>query len=187
MRSLPTLAPASDPATPNVPAGCGELAALSLSRRGFVSAAARSALATALASACGGGEGIAGVKGPSATGVSFASGVVSIPLASVPSLGQAGGFLITNGGNNDVKDASGRRPEVIVINVGTDQYRAFTSICTHEQCTVGDYTGSRIRCFCHGSEYDSTGHVVMGPAARSLTEFPAQFDAATRTVRVTRG
>lgn len=119
--------------------------------------------------------------------MTFASGLLSIPLASVPALGQSGGFLISNGGTNDVRDASGRRPEVIVVNVGTDQFRAFTSICTHEQCTVGDFTGSRIRCFCHGSEYDSTGKVVAGPAPRALQEYPVKFDVATRTVVVTRG
>jgi Rieske Fe-S protein len=119
--------------------------------------------------------------------VTFASGVVTIPLASVSALAQSGGFLITNGGDNDVRDASGRRPDVIVINVGTDQFRAFTSICTHEQCTVGDFTGTRIRCFCHGSEFDSSGRVMAGPAPRALTEYPVRFDAATRTVFVTRG
>ncbi|WP_025415137.1 Rieske (2Fe-2S) protein [Gemmatirosa kalamazoonensis] len=187
MRSLPTL-PAADAHDTTPPAGCGELAALTLSRRGFVSTAAWSALAAALASACGGGEGLSGVKGPSASGVTFSNGVVWIPLTSVTALAQPGGFLITNGGDNDVRDAtSGRRPDVIVINVGPDQFRAFTSICTHEQCTVGDFTGSRIRCFCHGSEFDSNGRVAAGPATRALTEYTVKLDAATRTLTVMRG
>src|SRR5207237_6663713 len=112
----------------------------------------------------------------------FASGVVTVPLTSVGALAQSGGFLITNGGANDVRDASGRRPDVIVINVGTDQYRAFTSICTHEQCTVGDFTGSRIRCFCHGSEFDTGGKVMAGPAVRALTEYAVRYDAPNRVI-----
>ena len=189
MRSLPTLDAAPSPTDAPNPPACAELSSHTLSRRGFVSAAAWSALTTALASACGGGDGGSegGVTGPSATGVIYASGIVSVPLASVAALGQTGGFLITNGGSNDVRDASGRRPEVIVINVGTDQYRAFTSICTHERCTLGDFTGTRIRCFCHGSEFNTNGSVAIGPATRALTEYPVQFDATTRTVRVTRG
>ena len=186
MRSLPTLAPVSAASEVSPPAGCAELAARSLSRRGFVTATAWSALAAALASACG-DAGPTNVKGPSASGVTYANGLVTIPLSNVAWLAQAGGFLITNGGDNDVRDASGKRPEVIVINVGTDQYRAFTSVCTHEQCTVGDYTGSRIRCFCHGSEFDTSGRVAVGPAMRSLTEYPVQYDAPTRTVTVARG
>ena len=188
MRSLPTLFTADTHAT-TPPAGCGGLAAITLSRRGFVSTAAWSTLAAALASACGaGGEGPSGVKGPSASGVTFSNGVVWIPLTSVAALAQPGGFLITNGGDNAVRDASsGRRPDVIVINVGTDQFRAFTSICTHEQCTVGDFTGSRIRCFCHGSEFDASGRVAAGPATRALTEYAVRLDAATRTLTVMRG
>jgi Rieske Fe-S protein len=185
MRSLPTLGP--EPSASITPP-CVDVAAHALSRRGFVSAAAWTALASALAGACGGGgDNPTGVNGPSAAGVTYAGGVVTIPLASVPSLAQSGGFLISNGGPNDVRDTGGRRPDVIVINVGADQYRAFTSICTHEQCTVGDFTGTRIRCFCHGSEYDTSGHVAVGPAMRSLTEYPTHFDAATRAVVVTRG
>lgn len=185
MRELPTVTPHATPdAAFTRP--CETLAAHTLSRRGFVSTAAWGALATALASACG-SDGPTAAKGPSASGVTYAGGLVTIPLASVAALAQSGGFLITNGGGNDVLDASGHRPDVIVINVGTDQFRAFTAICTHEQCTVGDYTGTRIRCFCHGSEYDSSGRVAVGPAPRPLTEYPVRFDAGTRTVVVTRG
>jgi Rieske Fe-S protein len=105
-----------------------------------------------------------------------------------PTVTRPGGYLITNGSDNDVRDAaSGRRPEVIVINVGADQFRAFTSVCTHEQCTVGEFAGSRIRCFCHGSEYDSAGKVVVGPASRPLTEYPVSFNATTRTLTIARG
>lgn len=182
MRPLPTLA--SDPIS-SLP--CVDGAAAALSRRGFVSAATWSVLASALAGACGGGDGPSAMTGPSASGVTFANGSLRVPLASVQSLGQTGGFLITNGGNNNVTDAGGRRADVIVINVGTDQWRAFTSICTHEQCTVADYTGSRIRCLCHGSEFDSQGKVITGPALRALTEYPVSFDSASRTIVVTRG
>jgi Rieske Fe-S protein len=145
-------------------------------------------LAAALASAFGGAyDGPMATKGPSAVGVTFKNGIVTIPLASVDALAQSGGFLITNGGDNDVRDATnGRRPDVIVINVG-DDFRAFTSVCTHEQCTVGDFTGTRIRCFCHGSEYDSSGRVVAGPATRALMEYALHFDAATRMIYVARG
>lgn len=178
MRSLPTITPAADAPAP----ACADP---SLTRRDFVSAATWSVLASALASACGGGDG--GATGPTATGVTYANGRVSIPLASVPSLAQAGGFLITNGNGNNVHDASNRPADVIVINVGTDQWRAFTSVCTHDQCTVSDFTNGRIHCACHDSFYDTSGRNVAGPAPRPLQEFPLAYDAASRTLVVTRG
>lgn len=183
MRSLPTL----DSST-NVPAGCAALVESTLSRRGFVSTAAWSALVGALASACGGGGGDpTGPNGPAASGVTYANGLVSIPLASVPTLAQSGGFLITNGNGNSVRSASGATPDVIVINVGTDQWRAFTSTCTHEGCTVASFNGSRIHCACHDSYYDTAGRNVAGPAPSPLREYALQYDATTRTIVINRG
>lgn len=163
-----------------------------LSRRDFVSTGAIAALAGALAAACGGGSD-GGATGPigngntSATGVTYAGGVLTLPLANLAKLAAAGGYLITNGDGNDVQSTTGVRPNVIVINTGNDTYRAFTSICTHEQCTLGEFAASRIRCFCHGSEYDAAGKVVVGPATRALTEYPVVYNAATRTLTVARG
>jgi hypothetical protein len=143
MRSLTVLDGTHAPDAPTpAPSGCEALAALSLSRRGFVSAGALSVLASALAAACGGG-GDGGTTGPigngntPATGVAYAGGTVTVPLAQVPKLAASGGYLITNGDGNDVQSSTGTRPNVIIINTGADQYRAFTSICTHEQCTLG--------------------------------------------------
>ena len=46
---------------------------------------------------------------------------------------------------------------------------AIRPICTHLQCTVKwNPQKNRFICPCHGSEYDSVGRVVHGPAKRSL-------------------
>ncbi len=189
MRTLRTLdTPTSTDVLAPLPAGCPALAAHSLTRRGFLTASGLSAVAAALASACGGRGGDGPTSpGTPASGVTYANGVVTIPLTSAAGLAASGGYLITNAGTNNVVDASGRGPNVIVINTGNDTYRAFTSTCTHDNCTVSDFTNSRIHCACHDSYYDATGKNVAGPAPRPLTEYPVQFNAVSRTITITRG
>jgi nitrite reductase/ring-hydroxylating ferredoxin subunit len=68
--------------------------------------------------------------------------------------------------------------KIVVTQPSTGQYKAFTAVCTHEQCTVGDVS-TTINCPCHGSEFSITdGSVVRGPAAQPL---------AAKTVTVSGG
>jgi Rieske Fe-S protein len=175
MSQLPVL-PSSHPET----AAC-------LTRRDFVSTTAMSVLAAAFAASCGGGGG-GDPTGPRPTppqipansGASVAGNVLTVQLAQFTSLAQSGGFQVFG-------SVGGTAVDVIIINLGNDSYRAFTSICTHEQCPVGSFNGSRIVCPCHGSEYDTAGRNVVGPATRPLTEYRVAFDAGARTVTVTKG
>ena len=151
-----------------------ELSGPALSRRGFVSAATLSVIGAVLASACGGGgSGATGVvTPPTTTGVTVDGNVITVDLTQVPALTAADGFILV------------ARPSTIIIHTG-DDFRAFTSICTHQQCTVGDFRGGRIVCPCHGSQYDASGQVVVGPAAQKLREFAAVLSADARTLTVT--
>jgi Rieske Fe-S protein len=48
-------------------------------------------------------------------------------------------------------------------------YRCFSAKCTHQGCTVAKISGGKIHCPCHGSQFSIVdGHVVQGPATRSL-------------------
>jgi nitrite reductase/ring-hydroxylating ferredoxin subunit len=59
--------------------------------------------------------------------------------------------------------------KIVVTQPTAGQYKAFTAVCTHEQCTVGDVSGGTINCYCHGSKFSITdGSVVHGPAASPL-------------------
>jgi len=50
------------------------------------------------------------------------------------------------------------------------EFKAFTAICTHQQCTVHDVT-TTINCTCHGSKFSiEDGSVVQGPATAPLPE-----------------
>lgn len=59
---------------------------------------------------------------------------------------------------------------IIVVNAG-GAVRTFVAVCTHEGCPLGwNPTQQLIRCPCHGSAFDTRGHVVNGPAKLPLTE-----------------
>jgi Rieske Fe-S protein len=62
---------------------------------------------------------------------------------------------------------------------------ALTLVCTHQGCTAAPAgaTGARqINCPCHGSQYDSNGNVIRGPAPRPLVHFAVTVDAAGNIV-----
>ena len=55
---------------------------------------------------------------------------------------------------------------------------AMTMVCTHEQCDIrmsGSVTATEIACNCHGSKFDATGAVKMGPATAPLDHFQVEL------------
>ena len=55
------------------------------------------------------------------------------------------------------------------------EYKAFSTVCTHQGCQVQVQDSNRIVCPCHGSEYAvADGSVVHGPAEEALTSYPVQ-------------
>ncbi len=75
--------------------------------------------------------------------------------------------------------------KTFVINLGNDNYRAFTSVCTHEGCDVDSFSSGRIRCPCHGSQYDVSGNVVVGPAPSALRRFTTSLNGTTLQIFTT--
>jgi cytochrome b6-f complex iron-sulfur subunit len=59
-----------------------------------------------------------------------------------------------------------------------------TAVCTHEGCAVSGFANSRYVCPCHGSEFSTTGAVVMGPASSALRQFPTTFSSNVVTISV---
>jgi Rieske Fe-S protein len=58
---------------------------------------------------------------------------------------------------------------IVVTQPSSGEFKAFTSVCTHMQCTVGSVNNNVITCPCHGSEYSAVdGSVINGPAPKPL-------------------
>ena len=65
----------------------------------------------------------------------------------------------------------GSRP-ALLIRVGESEFRAFSAVCTHLNCTVQFQSETRqIWCACHNGLFDLNGKVVSGPPPRPLEEF----------------
>ncbi len=65
----------------------------------------------------------------------------------------------------------GSRPVILIRATETD-WRAFSAVCTHLNCTVQyQETSHQIWCACHNGLYDLTGRVVSGPPPRPLEEY----------------
>lgn len=57
----------------------------------------------------------------------------------------------------------------VVTHPSGQEFRAFTSTCTHQGCPVDKVQQNTISCPCHGSQFDaSTGAVKQGPAKKPL-------------------
>jgi Rieske Fe-S protein len=59
--------------------------------------------------------------------------------------------------------------QVVVTQPTAGTFKAFTSVCTHQQCQVANVEGGTINCTCHGSKFDiNDGSVVSDPAPQPL-------------------
>lgn len=171
--SLPVLSGGTSPAANNS----------DISRRTFLGASSAAIVGSLLAQACGGSGDPTGPNGgvvpPPAGSMTFASGVVTLKVGLIPALSANNGHLVVSATDSD------RRADVVVLNLGGGLFRAFTSICTHEGCTVTGYANQRMQCPCHGSEFDQRGVPVSGPAPLPLREYPVTFDAPSQTLAIT--
>ena len=91
-------------------------------------------------------------------------GKVAIPLAKLEMLKSVGGSIALK--------VKGKL--LLLVRDSSTSVRAFNPVCTHRQCVVAFSAGdNKIKCPCHGSQFDLDGHVVHGPASRPLECYPA--------------
>jgi len=53
---------------------------------------------------------------------------------------------------------------------------AISAICTHRHCKIDAEKDRTFYCPCHGSTFDSDGHVTQGPARRDLPVYEISTD-----------
>jgi len=70
----------------------------------------------------------------------------------------------------------------LVARTGATSFLALTAQCTHQACVVSNATSSSYVCPCHGSEFDTSGRVLVGPATVPLRQFQTQFSNNVLTI-----
>ncbi|MFJ2952266.1 Rieske (2Fe-2S) protein [Streptomyces sp. NPDC087226] len=112
-----------------------------------------SGAAAALAAGCGSGGGDGGGGGGDT-----AAGTAGGELTSTADVPVGGGTIL-------------REEKVVVTQPEEGEFKAFSAICTHQNCLVSEVTDGTIDCPCHGSRFRITdGSVAHGPATRPLPE-----------------
>ena len=103
-----------------------------------------------------------------------------IRFMNPPSVSEASVNEAPGGKIQDLKPNSGKivkfgnRP-VLLVRLNETEWRAFSAVCTHLNCTV-QYQEQRrqIWCACHNGFYDLNGNVVSGPPPKALDEYVAR-------------
>jgi Rieske Fe-S protein len=124
------------------------------------------------------------IAGAAAIGVSAALVACSDPTTQTP-----GG---TDAGDGSSKTVSAKTVPVgsavisgtVIVSQPTEgTFKAFSAICTHQQCIVARIEGSRITCTCHGSQFSTKdGSVITGPATAPLNPMNVSADGDTLTI-----
>ncbi|MEV7008927.1 Rieske (2Fe-2S) protein [Streptosporangium sp. NPDC051022] len=114
----------------------------------------------ALLTACGGNE------QPATGGAS---------TAAAPETGSgAGGSGAALAKTGDIPEGGGKvfkAEKIVVTQPKAGEFKAFSSVCTHQGCDVGSVSGGTINCPCHGSKFSiADGSVTNGPANKPLAE-----------------
>lgn len=145
----------------------------SVNRRQIVGGVAALGVGAPLLAACGSGsEGGNGSEGGGESGGEAGGGATTS--------GSGGGLAaaeVPEGGGVILEDS-----ETVVTQPSAGEFKAFSSICTHQGCAVTK-VAKTIDCPCHGSKFSiSDGSVVAGPASKPLPEKTVTVDGDTLTV-----
>lgn len=130
-----------------------------VSRRVILRGAAVGGVTIPLLAACGSGT---ETTNPPATSSNPSTSPSSSPRAGVEVASTAD---VPVGGGTILTDE-----EIVLTQPKKGDFKAFSAVCTHQQCLVTTIENRTIHCPCHGSVYSiEDGSVISGPAPASLT------------------
>ena len=73
--------------------------------------------------------------------------------------------------------------KVMVSQPNEGEFKAFSTVCTHQGCPITKIDGDEIECGCHGSRFAvADGSVANGPATKPLEELKATVKGDNLTV-----
>jgi cytochrome b6-f complex iron-sulfur subunit len=72
----------------------------------------------------------------------------------------------------------------LVARISQTAFTALGATCTHQTCTITGFGSQKYICPCHGSQFDTSGRVVLGPAPTSLPQYSTQFSNNVLTIIV---
>ena len=133
----------------------------------------RAVLCGAMAVAFGLSSDIASAS-TSAVGVTKVGKKLQLTLAKNKSLAKVGGAVT-------VPLSDGSTVAVVRTTKAANGFVAINLSCTHQGVTV-EQQGSKWICPAHGSEFDSAGKVLRGPANSALFKYPVAATAKVVTI-----
>jgi cytochrome b6-f complex iron-sulfur subunit len=143
-----------------------------INRREFLKTLAASGGAAAVAAVLAG----CGSTVPTGSGVISSTGItLDLTKPGNQSLAAVGGALALEANSLDSKG-------MLLFRKDESTVLAFSRKCTHLGCTVGEFQNGVAACPCHGSQFDTGGNVVNGPASSALKSYPATLSGSMVTI-----
>ena len=88
------------------------------------------------------------------------------------SLSENSALLVVGGSlalGSNVIDSKG----ILLYRQSDTNVLAFSRNCTHNSCTIDSFQNGTSTCPCHGSQFNTSGNVVVGPAVNPLPQYSA--------------
>lgn len=138
------------------PACCG--------RREVIAGSGALVAAVALSGCSSAAERAAGAATDNAAASSAQADTAAAPVATTSEVPVGGGVVVA-------------ARQVVLTQPTEGEFRAFSSICTHQGCPVTSVQDGAIVCPCHGSHFDiDSGEAISGPARNPLSSMTVSVE-----------